>query len=89
MVPPVILTPVIAVLGALGAIDGDGVTAWISAAAFTVGIVEGLVGEFFHLHGTSYQVGGFTLRNFMGGPPPVLPIAYSLAGALGLIGLYV
>jgi hypothetical protein len=84
---PVIATPLIAAAGALGAIDGEGPLAWISAAAFAVGVVEGLAGLTFHLQGTHYLVGGFTLRNLMAGPPPVLPIAYSLAGVLGLMGL--
>jgi hypothetical protein len=34
------------------------------------------------------QVGGFTLRNLVAGPPPVLPLAYSLIGVVGLLGLF-
>jgi hypothetical protein len=87
MYAPVILTPIIAAAGALGAVEGDGVFGWISLVAFGIGVLEGLGGLFFHLQGTRYLVGGITLRNLAAGPPPVLPIAYSLAGVLGLLGL--
>jgi hypothetical protein len=87
MYAPVILTPVIAAAGALGAIEGDGIFGWISLVAFAIGVVEGLGGLFFHMQGVRYLVGGITLRNLAAGPPPVLPVAYSLAGVLGLLGL--
>jgi hypothetical protein len=87
MIPPVIATPLIALAGLLGVVQGDGAFGWIAAAAFAVGVLEGLVGLFFHLQGTSSMVGGFSLRNFIAGPPPLLPVAYSLIGVFGLAGL--
>jgi hypothetical protein len=86
---PVFWTPVIAVGGLLGVIDGDGVLGWIAVVAFAFGIFEGLAGLFFHLQGTRYMLGGITLRNLMGGPPPLLPVAYSLTGVFGLVVLLV
>lgn len=87
MIAPVAVTPLIVIAALLGVVDGDGVLAWIAAAALAIGVLEGLAGEYFHLRGTGYMVGGFTLRNLIVGPPPLLPIAYSLAGVLGLAGL--
>lgn len=88
MIPPVVVTPLIAVAGALGAAAGDGALGWIAAGAFAFGVLEGLGGTFFHLQGLSRQVGGFSLRNLIVGPPPLLPVAYSLVGLFGLLGLF-
>lgn len=88
MIPPVVVTPVIVLAALLGVVDGDGALAWIAAIAFAIGVLEGLAGAFFHLQGTKSMVGGFTLRNFIAGPPPLLPIAYSLTGVFGLVGLF-
>lgn len=87
MVPPVILTPVIAAVGLLGVIEREGIFGWLAAGAFALGVLEGLAGTFFHLQGVRYKVGGFTVRNLIAGPPPVLPLAYALVGVLGLMGL--
>jgi hypothetical protein len=87
MLPPVFVTPVIVLCALLGVAMRDGVLGWIAVAALAVGAIEGLAGLFFHLRGAMYQVGGLTLRNLMAGPPPVLPVAYSLAGVLGLLGM--
>ena len=87
MLPPVIATPVIALAGLLGVIQGDGPLAWIAVAAFALGVLEGLAGLFFHLQGAGSMVGRYTLRNLIAGPPPLLPVAYSLTGVFGLLGL--
>jgi hypothetical protein len=87
MMPPVVVTPLIVVVVLLGVVARDNVLGWIAFAGLTLGVVEGLAGLLFHLQGSLAQIGGPTLRNVMAGPPPVLPVAYSLAGVLGLIGL--
>lgn len=87
MVTPVVITPLIVVAALLGVADGEGVLAWIAAGALALGVLEGLAGEFFHLRGISWMVGGFSLRNLIAGPPPLLPIAYSMTGVIGLAGL--
>lgn len=85
---PVLLTPVFIAGGIVAGIDREGILGWIGVAAFTVGALEGMAGLFFHLQGVSAQIGGFSVRNAIAGPPPVLPMAYSLVGVLGLIGLF-
>jgi hypothetical protein len=87
MLPPVLLTPVIVAVALLGLIARDGPLGWLALVALAVGAVEGLGGTFLHLRGAVAQIGGVTVRNIMAGPPAVLPVAYSLAGVLGLIGL--
>ena len=85
---PVLLTPLI-VGGALaGVVRRDGWWGWIAAALLASGVIDGLIGLYYHLRGIAKQIGGFTMRNALSGPPPILPIAYALFGALGLIGLF-
>jgi hypothetical protein len=87
MVPPVFISPLIIVAMLLGVISRDGVLGWIALSAVAVGIIEGLIGLFYHGKTALSQVSGWSLRNLMAGPPPILPVAYSLTGALGLMGL--
>jgi hypothetical protein len=85
---PVVMTPIIVLAALLGFAARDGVLGWVAAAFLAIGVLDGLIGLFYHLRAVGSQVGGLTVvRNFMAGPPPVLPVAYSLAGALGLLGL--
>jgi hypothetical protein len=88
MYGPVLLAPVIVVAGVVGALKRDGPLGWIVFAVFALGIVDGLVGIVEHLRGISRRIGGFSLRNLMSGPPPLLPVAFmalALTGALALV----
>lgn len=85
---PVVVAPFIVIAAVLGVIDGNGALGWIAAVFLAIGVLEGLAGLYFHLRGTSYMVGGFSLRNLIAGPPPLLPVAFSLAGVAGLLGLF-
>jgi hypothetical protein len=88
MYGPVLLAPVIVAAGVVGALKRDGALGWIVLAVFVVGIVDGLVGIVEHLCGISRRIGGFSLRNLMSGPPPLLPVAFmalALTGALALV----
>jgi hypothetical protein len=87
MVPPVIASPLIILLVLIGVAVRDGLLGWIAMAALIVGIAEGMAGIFLHGRTMLSQVSGLSLRNLMAGPPPILPLAYSLVGVLGLIGL--
>lgn len=84
---PVFVTPAIVAAAVLAGVQREGIPGWIGAIGLSIGVLEGAAGLYFHLTGVVAQVGGLTLRNLMVGPPPVLPMAYSLVGALGLIGL--
>ena len=88
MYGPVLLAPVLVVAGVLGALQRDGVLGWAVLGLFGLGIVDGVVGVFEHLRGIARRVGGFSLRNLMSGPPPLLPVAFmalALTGALALV----
>lgn len=88
MYAPVLLAPVLVLAGVVGAIQRDGVLGWIVLAIFASGVVDGLVGVFEHLRGIAQRIGGFSLRNLMSGPPPLLPVAFmalALTGALALV----
>jgi hypothetical protein len=88
MYGPVLLAPVLVLAGVLGALQRDGFLGWAALAVFALGIVDGLVGVFEHLRGIARRIGGFSLRNLMSGPPPLLPLAFmalALTGALALV----
>jgi hypothetical protein len=88
MYGPVLLAPVLVLAGIVGAFQRDGVLGWIVLAVFALGVVDGLVGIFEHLRGIARRIGGFSLRNLMSGPPPLLPVAFmalALTGALALV----
>jgi hypothetical protein len=84
---PVILTPPIVLAALLGVVDA-GAFGWIAAAFLALGALDGLYGLYRHLRGVAAQIGGLNLRNLIAGPPFVLPLAYSLVGVLGLLGLF-
>lgn len=83
MYGPVVMAPIIAAAGVLGAVTRQGAIGWVVMAVFVVGFLEGVYGTVLHLRGIAARVGGFTLRNLTAGPPPLLPLAF---GALGLTG---
>ena len=88
MYGPVLLAPVLVLAGVVGALKRDGALGWIVLAVFALGIVDGLIGIFEHLRGIARRIGGFSLRNLMSGPPPLLPVAFmalALSGALALV----
>lgn len=88
MYGPVLLAPVLVLAGVVGALQRDGLVGWIVLAVFALGMVDGLVGIVEHLRGIARRIGGFSLRNLMSGPPPLLPVAFmalALTGALALV----
>jgi hypothetical protein len=87
MYPPVFVTPLIILCILLGVADRDGVLGYLALGALGVGVLEGLAGFYLHERAALAQVSGLSIRNLMAGPPPVLPLAYSLAGVVGLMGL--
>jgi hypothetical protein len=84
---PVIMTPLIVAAAAIAVVTRSDPWGWVAVVALGIGVLDGLYGLYRHLRGTVSQIGGFTLRNLMAGPPPLLPLAYSLIGVVGLLGL--
>lgn len=81
---PVLATPLIVGGAVLGAVRRDGVWGWVALALLAFGVLEGLLGLVLHLQGIRSQIGGWTTRNLLSGPPPMLPVAYAAIGALGI-----
>lgn len=53
-----------------------------------LGTVSGLTGFYFHFHGVGVRVGGYEFRNFLVGPPVILPLLFTAISALGLAAIY-
>jgi hypothetical protein len=85
---PVISAPVI-VLAGLALVFLN--TKWLAVLfqiLLWVGAAEGLVGFYYHFAGVGVRVGGYEPRNFLLGPPVVMPLVFSAMSALGLLALY-
>ena len=80
---PVLAAPLLALAGLLAAITREGAIGWIAVAVFAVGVLGGLFGLYEHLRGIAYRVGGFSLRNVVAGPPPLLPATFAAVAFSG------
>jgi hypothetical protein len=81
--------------GPILAIVGLGLTATISREAantalvlFGIGLLGGLAGTFYHLRAIGCYIMGFTLRNYVAGPPPILPIMFAALSGFGVLATY-
>lgn len=87
MYAPVLSTPIVVGIAAAAVVSRADPWGWVAVVALAVAIASGLYGLYRHLKGVRSQIGGFSARNFLAGPPPILPLAYSLIGVVGLVGL--
>ncbi len=55
---------------------------------FAIGLFIGVVGTYNHFRAIGRYVLGYTLRNFIVGPPPILPMMYAAMSAFGMLALY-
>lgn len=88
MYGPVFMTPFVALAGTAVAISRTEVIGWIAVLIFFFALLDGLIGVVLHLRGTAARVGGFTMRNLVAGPPPLLPLAFAalaLTGGLAVV----
>ncbi|MDQ3823834.1 MAG: hypothetical protein M3321_11420 [Actinomycetota bacterium] len=88
MYGPVVLAPVLAAAGVVGALTRDGWLGWAALVVFAFGVVDGLVGIYEHGHGIAERIGGFSLRNLVAGPPVLLPLmftALAFSGGLAVV----
>lgn len=88
MLAPVLTAPIYFLVAML-------LTFWGRSWLFTtfhilmwLGFISGLIGFFYHMRGVGLRVGGYTLRNFLVGPPVIMPLMFSAVAALGLIAVY-
>jgi hypothetical protein len=88
MYGPVLIAPAIAAAGVVAGVTREGWLGWIALAIFAFGVLDGFVGIYEHLIGIARRMGGFSLRNLVGGPPPLLPVmftALAFSGGLAII----
>lgn len=87
MYGPVVMAPIVAAAGVVGATTREGVVGWVVFFVFAAAFVEGAYGTFLHLRGVVARIGGFTLRNLTAGPPPLLPLAFAALGLTGALAV--
>lgn len=88
MYAPVVEAPLIALAALAAAITRDGAVGWIALGVFALGVAGGVIGVYEHLKGIAHRIGGFTLRNVVAGPPPILPATFAavaLSGGLAVV----
>jgi hypothetical protein len=84
---PVAAAPLLALAGIVAAITREGSIGWIAVAVFAVGVLGGLVGVVEHVKGIAYRVGGFSPRNLVAGPPPLLPATFAAVAFSGSLAV--
>jgi hypothetical protein len=80
---PVLAAPLLALAAIVTAMTREGAIGWIAVAVFAVGVLGGLVGMYEHLRGIGYRIGGFSVRNLVAGPPPLLPATFAAVAFSG------
>jgi hypothetical protein len=88
MYGPVLLAPVLATAGIVGALSREGWLGWAVLIVFALGLVDGVIGIYEHTRGIAERIGGFSLRNLVAGPPVLLPVmftALAFSGALAVV----
>jgi len=85
---PVVYTPLLVVTSLALTLFRVHMTEVLFIASYALGVIEGLFGTLKHLHGVREHEGGFTLRNFIQGPPALLPVIYVLLALIGLLVYY-
>jgi hypothetical protein len=74
---PVLAAPLLALAAIVAGITREGVIGWLALAVFVVGVLGGLLGVKEHVMGIAGRIGGFTPRNLVAGPPPLLPATFA------------
>lgn len=88
MYVPVILSPIVFITGISYVLSRSTGLLALNTILLWVGVVSGVIGFVFHYRGVGVRVGGYELRNFLMGPPIILPLLLTAFGFIGLIGLY-
>ncbi|GIP34289.1 hypothetical protein [Paenibacillus sp. J2TS4] len=85
---PVIESPLIFLAGLGLAFSPSGFFRFTFVFLLLAGVLIGIAGVYFHFKGVGVRVGGYASRNFLVGPPVVLPVVYIAMCVLGLIAVY-
>ncbi len=82
---PVLTAPVLSAMGIVFAFIYGGVISVLFLILFLIGAMEGIAGIYYHLKGIRHYIGGFSLRNFMVGPPIILPMTFMVFSVVALL----
>lgn len=85
---PVVEGPIIGVGAIFTTLVNSPILLSITTLLFGLGAVSGLLGFVFHFVGVGERVEGYVLRNFLVGPPIILPLTFSALGLVGLFAVY-
>lgn len=85
---PVIASPIFFLAGLWLVIQPKSWLQTLFMILMWIGVADGLLGLYFHLRGVRIRVGGWAMRNFLIGPPIMLPIVFTALSTLGLIAIY-
>ncbi|MFB7817039.1 hypothetical protein [Paenibacillus chitinolyticus] len=88
MLIPVITAPLYFLVGLLAVLLNRTWLLCLFHIGMWLGILTGLAGLYLHIRGVGKRVGSYAFRNFLIGPPVLMPLLYSALGILGLIAVY-
>lgn len=85
---PVVEAPIFMIVSGALALTGVDWLMTLFLACMWLGVLTGLAGTYLHLRGVGIRVGGYEFRNFLMGPPVIMPILYAAVSVLGLAAGY-
>ncbi len=85
---PVLASPVAFIVGLTLSFYKVGWLQYVFMVLMWLGVFDGLIGFYYHFKGVGIRVGGYAFRNFLIGPPVMLPLLFSAVSVLGLIAIY-
>ncbi|OEH86605.1 hypothetical protein BHU72_10120 [Desulfuribacillus stibiiarsenatis] len=85
---PVIFAPIMFVVAGAYALKPQEWLFWLYVGLLVIGLADGLMGFYYHVKGIGSRVEGYKLRNFMIGPPIILPLLFVALSTLGLLTIY-
>ncbi|TLS51244.1 hypothetical protein FE782_16060 [Paenibacillus antri] len=85
---PILVSPLLFCSGIVLTFYNAAWTTNLFIAMLIVGAIVGLVGFYLHWRGVGVRVGGYALRNFLIGPPVVLPLMFTAVSGLGLLAVF-
>jgi hypothetical protein len=88
MYSPVITSPLVFISAMLLTFNNAGWAVNLFLVFMFIGAISGLIGFYYHVRGVGLRVGGYETRNFLIGPPVVLPLMFTALAALGMIAVW-
>lgn len=85
---PVVEGPIIGTAAILASLTSSQSLVTITTVLFGLGAASGVLGFVYHFVGVGERVEGYVLRNFLVGPPVILPLTFSALGLVGLFAIY-